>query len=93
MGQSCNPATWGQEYGLVRVQRPCIGFGKIPSCGASEGPTLSNKFCVNKQTPFFSPKYLTFNARERPYFISISSCVSIAYNIINTISDYKYYTV
>ena len=36
---------------------------------------------------------LTFNARERLYFISVSSSVSIADHIIHTISDFKYFTV
>ena len=35
--------------------------------------------------------FFTFNARERLYFISVSSCVSIAYNIIRYQVIYEHF--
>ena len=57
-------------------------------------PSLLYFTCINNYLVLVCcfKEFFSFNARERLYFISFSSWVSIAYNILSTISDYKYYT-
>ena len=56
-------------------------FSKIAKSALSLHPNVELLHTVRKGHA--KPgSIFTFNARERRYFISVSSCVSIAYNII-----------
>ena len=58
----------------------------VCKCKCKKKIQTNLQFVVHKQFLRNSQIIFTFNARERLYFISVSSCVSIAYNIY-TISD------